>query len=209
MTREQNVPFVLDDRCKELVAYVERKGPANTRRFVDDGRFNYPTYKPHLDHLVGLGIFKVDARSWFRLTPAAGPFLFDEWEQMNLGDKWESTLQDNRADLGLFEEVSRTLHELYPRTSQLTEHLPPLPSASRERRGAAEVMGKLDVNNPRDRAAGVTLLGMMTATQPPEVLRRELVSFQSRLNEIERKQSWDGRSLWDRISDWFWDSLPV
>ncbi len=204
MSSERNVPVVLDAKCRELASFVNRVGPANIRCLIDVGHFNYTTYKPHCNHLLELGIFKTDEKRRFRLTQDAGPWVVKGWAEKTLLERWESTHPDNLADLGIFEEVHKTLKTVYPRMPPAAEPLAPLPLDSKPVQDALECIRELDMKDPKQEVVGLSLLSWIALSQHPEFLRNEIAQ-----REAAFLKEFNERSLWERISDWFWDSLPI
>ena len=206
---EQNVPVMLDARCRELVSFVNRVGPANVRCLIDIGGFNYTTYKPHWSELLNLGVFKIDEKRRFRLTPKAGPCLVEGWAEKTVLERWESTHSDNLADLGVFDEVRRALERDYPRKHPAAETLVPLSLDSQPVRDALECIRKLNPKDSEQRVRGLTMLSWIVLSQHPEILREAIAQRETMfLREFNQKPSWDGRSFRERVSDWFWLRSP-
>lgn len=193
---------MLDAKCTELVAFVNIVGPANTRCLIDIGHFNYTTYKPHCNHLIDFGIFKMDEKRRFRLTPTAGPFVFEDWAEKTLLDKCKGTNADNLADLGLLNEVFATLNHSYPIKLPITEPLAPLPLDSKPVQDVFEIVRKLDPDDPEERVRGLTLLSLVELGQNPEMVREMIKQGDEAVDRIILADQ--SQSLLSRVYDWFW-----
>lgn len=202
MGSEQNVPFGLDAKCMELASFVCRIGPANTRCLIDTGHFNYTTYKPHCNHLLDLGIFRIDEKRRFRLTPKAGPLVVEGWSEKTLLGRCKATHADNLEDLGLLDEVFATLNHLYPVKLPITESIAPLPLNSKPVQDVLEIIRKLDPDDPEERIRGLTLLNLIGLGQHPQTVREMIRQADVAVDRIIL--AGQSQSLLSRAHDWFW-----
>ncbi len=118
---------LLDSRDREIMLFVNREGPSNTRRLVDLGRLNYSTYKPHCDKLVKLGLLKLDERKRFRLTSEAGPLVVPDWNEITVWERWGKTHTENLVDLGIASQALELLKRAEPRKQVPSHRVAPAP----------------------------------------------------------------------------------
>lgn len=195
---------VLDVRDRELLSFVNKSGPSNIRCLIDVGGFNYTTYRPHWEKLLGLHLFRMDSKKRLCLTPEAGSFVISSWGTMTIWERCEATHQDNLGGLGLLPQMIMLLKQAYPGRPLPRDLVPHLLESG----WAQDLIGcikELNLDNPDERRKGLGMLYLLATGQNPLDVWRAIqhidVEIVANLEHWRAEQGILGR-ISDRLFGW-------